>query len=122
MMKRREFIKTGLLSTVAAGVLGQSARADDALQVGATRRLSRCAGGNGCRTGSTGIQFQTRKPPRALQHVSWQNKLSGRTIPFATDSELDIDLDAAEDRIWILGWKGTVSRCRDDRLQPGPRL
>jgi hypothetical protein len=43
---------------------------------------------------------------------SWQNKLSGRTIffgPFDAGSELEVDLDAAEARIQIPGWKGIVS-------------
>ncbi len=107
-MKRREFIKTGLLSTVAAGVLGQSARADDAPQVDASEGCHVVQAGTVVELEAPAFNFKL-KTSTGLAAVSWQNKLSGRTIPFATDSELDIDLDAAEDRIWILGWKGTVS-------------
>lgn len=108
MMKRREFIKTGLLTTVAAGVLGESDRAEIAGQVGAKQGCHVVQSGTAVELIAPAFNFKLNTSA-VLAALSWQNKLSGRTIPFASDSELDIDLDAAEDRIWIPGWKGTVS-------------
>jgi len=119
-MQRREFIKAGLLSTVAAGVLGESARPENASQVEATEGCHILQEGTVIELDAPAFNFKL-DTSAGLAAVSWQNKLSGRTIPFGSDSELDIDLDAAEDRIWIPGWKGTVSDAgtADCNLDPG---
>ena len=110
-MKRREFIKSGLLTTVAAGVLSETARADHA---------ERVAAGDGCHVVRAGTVVELEAPAfkfkldtsKGLWAPAWRNKLSGRTISFGsidTGSELDVALDAAEARIQIPGWKGIVS-------------
>jgi hypothetical protein len=107
-MKRREFIRTGLLTTAAVGALGKTALANNP-------ELDEAA--DGCHVAQTGTEVLLHGPAFALTFDlskglgtrSWQNKLSGRTIPLGSASEIDIDLDAADDRIWIPGWKGTVS-------------
>jgi hypothetical protein len=110
-MKRREFIKSGLLTTVAAGVISGAALADPA---------KRAVAGDGCRVVQSGVAVELDAPAfnfklntsKSLWARSWQNKLSGRTIffgPFDAGSELEVDLDTAEARIQIPGWKGIVS-------------
>ena len=72
----------------------------------------------GCRVVERGSEVELRAPAFVfrldtsvgLSARSWENKLSGRTIPLAAGAELGTDLDAAQERIWIPGWKGTVSQ------------
>jgi hypothetical protein len=107
-MKRRKFLRAGLLTTAAVGVLGKTALANDPGQAGET---------GGCRVVPAGTEVGLNSPSfvfnldtsAGLRAHTWQNKLSGRTIPLAGDSELDVDLDAARERIGIAGWKRTVS-------------
>src|SRR5579872_4851887 len=104
-MKRREFIKTGLLTTVAAGVLNDSARGDS---------LAHVEGGRSCRVVQSGTFFELESPAfgfsvdaaNGLSARCWKNKLSGLSVPLVSDSEIEVDLDAAEERIQIQGWKG----------------
>jgi len=119
-MKRREFIKTGLLSTVAVGTLADSARAENARQVDAGEACQVVEAGTAVELRAPALYFKLDMSGR-LASLSWQNRLSGRTIPFGSDSELEIDLDAAEERIQIPGWKGTVSHAEtaDCNQDPG---
>jgi len=44
-----------------------------------------------------------------LQIRSWKNRLAGYEIPIS-GSEIEMDIDAADRRIWIAGWKTGVAR------------
>ena len=107
-MKRREFIKTGLFTTVAAGVLSETAQADNAGKVEAVDGCRVVQSGTAVGLGAPAFNFKL-DASTGLRARSWENKLTGRTIPLGGNSELEIDLDAAEERIWIPGWKGAVS-------------
>jgi len=95
-MKRRKFLRAGLLTTAAVGVFGKTALSNDPEQFGATE---------GVHVVQTGAQVGLHSPSfvfnldisAGLAARSWQNKLSGRTLQLAGDSELDVDLDAARE-------------------------
>ena len=118
-MKRREFLSAGLLGTAAVGVLGEGALAGS-LGAGAAAE---------CYVTRTGTEVAFHAPvfsfrldtAAGLGARTWENRLSGRTVQLGGGSELDIDLDASRERIWILGWKRTVSRANsaDPNLDPG---
>ncbi|MBI4025582.1 MAG: hypothetical protein HY360_11425 [Verrucomicrobia bacterium] len=44
-----------------------------------------------------------------LRAVSWENRITGRTLAMHRGQELECDLDTAARRIWILGWHGMES-------------
>ena len=108
-MKRREFIRTGLFTTAAIGTFGKIALADNPGQA----ELA-----DGCQVTQTGTEVEVHGPAfgfkldlsKGLGARSWENKLCGRTIALAGDFEVDLELDAAEERIWIPGWKRSLSR------------
>ena len=121
-MKRREFIRTGLLTTAAVGALGRGALAEDA---------GRSEAGDSCNVAQKGSEVELHGPAfaftldlsKGLGTRSWQNRLSGRTIELAGNAELDIELDAADERISIPGWTQTVSHAitSDFNHDPGYR-
>jgi hypothetical protein len=110
-MKRREFLRTGLATTATIGVLNKTSQ-------GYGQGWEH--GAQGCRVVQRGSEFELHAPAFVfsldtsvgLSARSWENKLSGRTIQLAGGAELGTDLDAAEERIWIPGWKGTVSHAQ----------
>src|SRR5216117_358596 len=61
----------------------------------------------------TGARIELRSPQfgfaldlsDGLRAVRWENRVAGRTLELGGGSELEIDLDAAEKRIGITGWK-----------------
>src|ERR1035437_7110775 len=119
MMKRREFVGACLSSTVAVSVLNKTVWANHPLRPESV---------NGCRVVQTGTEVELYASTfgfkldvsAGLRARFWENKLSGRTIQFAGDSELDVDLDGAQERIWILGWKRTVSRASSTDFTQDP--
>ena len=46
---------------------------------------------------------------RGLRAVSWENRMTGRKLALGRGSELDADLDRAERRLGITGWRGIIS-------------
>src|SRR5438552_5923816 len=48
-----------------------------------------------------------------LRAVRWENRVAGRTLELGGGSELEVDLDAAEKRIRITGWKFARSQETD---------
>ncbi|NQU11513.1 hypothetical protein HQ590_12025, partial [bacterium] len=44
-----------------------------------------------------------------LRAVSWENRLTGQVLALGNGPELGVDLDAADRRIWILGWRGMAT-------------
>ena len=40
-----------------------------------------------------------------LKGVAWENRLTGKTIPLGSGREVEFDLDAADSRVFITGWK-----------------
>ena len=42
---------------------------------------------------------------QGLRALSWQNKLAGRQISMGLGTEVTLDFDTADRRIWISGWK-----------------
>lgn len=67
-----------------------------------------------CRVKRIGSQLELQSPNfifrldtrQGLKAVSWENKLTGQTVPLGRGAEFECDLDAAEQRISITGWKG----------------
>lgn len=51
-----------------------------------------------------------------LRALSWENRLTGRVVELGNGPELQVDLDAAERRIWILGWHGMATG--EGRVRP----
>lgn len=82
--------------------------------------LSRAAGvsRSGCRVVREGTDLALHSPhfvfrldtARGLRAVSWENRLAGRTLRLGNGHEFACDLDAAERRISIAGWKGIDSQ------------
>jgi hypothetical protein len=118
-IKRREFLGAGLVAT-AAGVLGKTAWSNGP---------GRCGAQDGCHVAQTGTEVELEAPAfrfeldtsAGLRASASVNKLSAQTLQLGGGSELDVDLDAAQERIWILGWKRTVSRANtsDPDQDPG---
>ncbi len=102
-MKRREFLRTGLVSTAAIGLLNKKEQANG---------RAKEQGKQGCRVAQRGPKIELRAPAfvfrldasAGLSAESWENKLSRRTIPLTGGAEIGADLAAAEERIWIPGW------------------
>lgn len=119
-MKRREFIRTGLLTTAAVSAFGKDALANETMQAGAV---------DGFHAKQTGTEVELQGPAfafkldlaRGLTAVFWRNHLTGKTIPLGGNSELNIDLDRAEQRIQIPGWRGSTSHAQvaDADQDPG---
>jgi len=117
-VQRREFIKAGFLTTASA--LSRPA---------GSYGLGRDAVTDSCRVTPMGSEVVLHGPAfgfklitsAGLRARSWENKLSGRTIGLGDGCELEIDLDGAEERIWILGWKGIFSHANvaDFNQDPG---
>lgn len=71
-----------------------------------------------CRVVREGNSFALHAPDfvfrldtgRGLRAVSWANRLAGRTLRLGHGHELDCDLDVAERRIGITGWRGIDSQ------------
>jgi len=57
----------------------------------------------------------------SLRAKSWLNRSTDRTISFGSGAEVEIDLDAADQRIWIPGWKATTAHAdiADPNQDPG---
>ncbi len=55
-----------------------------------------------------------------LRAESWTNLLTGRKVALGGKPELELDLDAAEQRIWITGWRVRCSH--EQRCDPGAEL
>ena len=123
-MKRREFLRTGLVTTVTVGALSNTHHG-----YSEGHDPEREQGGRDCRLVERGSEVELHAPAfvfkldtaGGLSARSWENKLSGRTIPLTGGAELGTDLDVAEERIWIPGWKGTVSQSQsaDANEDPG---
>ena len=47
---------------------------------------------------------------RGLRVSAWRNLLTGRRLDLAGGSELEVDVDSAQRRIWIEGWRGKPSQ------------
>jgi hypothetical protein len=101
-MKRREFLSAGILTTAAVSVQSKTAQSNNPGQLEAVEF---------CHVVQTGIEVEQCEPTfgfklnvsAGLNTLSWETKLRGRTIQLAGDSELGVDLDAGQERIWILG-------------------
>jgi hypothetical protein len=67
----------------------------------------------GCAVARQGTEVELQSPAftytldtaRGLRARSWQNHLAGRQISLGLGPEVGLDLDAADQRIWISGWK-----------------
>ncbi|HZO98725.1 MAG TPA: hypothetical protein VFD30_00375 [Terriglobia bacterium] len=107
-MIRREFLRNGLITASATAFLTRTepARGKEGKPVA-----------RACRVIQAGSAFELHGPEfvfkvdtsAGLRALSWENNLTGRTISLRASSELDVEVDAAEQRIWIPGWKGSVS-------------
>jgi hypothetical protein len=66
-----------------------------------------------CKMVRRGAQIQLQAPgftfvldtADGLRTRTWQNRLTGREISLGLGPEVELDFDAAERRIWIIGWK-----------------
>jgi hypothetical protein len=66
---------------------------------------------NGTQIELNGNTFTLRlDTERGLRAVSWENKLTGKTLALGDEPEFECDLDAAEERISITGWRGIKSQ------------
>src|SRR4051812_23871790 len=73
-----------------------------------------------CRIVQTDSQVELHAPAftyaldlsTGLRGISWFNALAGRSIDLADGPEFDVDLDRAEQRIGITGWRGGTSTSR----------
>jgi hypothetical protein len=67
----------------------------------------------GCAVARHGAEIELQSPAftytldtaQGLRARSWQNHFSGRTISLGLGPEISLDFDAADNRIWISGWK-----------------
>jgi hypothetical protein len=67
----------------------------------------------GCAVDRHGTEVELQSPAftytldtaQGLRARSWQNHLAGRQISLGLGSEVALDFDAADQRIWISGWK-----------------
>ncbi len=67
----------------------------------------------GCAVARHGTEVELQSPSftytldtaQGLRAVSWQNHLAGRQVSLGLGAELALDFDAADQRIWISGWK-----------------
>ena len=118
-MERREFLKAGLLTTAAASGLGQ---------IAPLCAEAKTSADEGCRVVQARSEFRLSAPTFRLSldtatglcAHSCENKRTGRTISLGGGGELAIDLDAAEERIWIVGWKGTVAHAASPDCDQDP--
>jgi hypothetical protein len=63
--------------------------------------------------------FRWRRDTRdGLRAVSVDNRLTDQSIPLGQGLEFEVDLDAADGRIWIAGWRGTQDWALKRTLDP----
>jgi len=66
-----------------------------------------------CSVQSRGSRFELRSPfflylldtSSGLRAESWTNLISGRSVNLGDGPELEVDVDTADQRIWITGWR-----------------
>ena len=79
---------------------------------GWTEVVAEGPGQGACRVVQRGDQVELHSPfflfrldtSAGLRARSWENRLTGREISLGNVTELELDLDAAEQRIGISGW------------------
>jgi hypothetical protein len=58
----------------------------------------------------------------ALRALSWHNYETGRTISLGPGTELEVEIDSADHRVWVPGWKAADSRSHHSNPDQDPGL
>src|ERR1035437_5246722 len=118
-MERRDFIRSGVLTTAAITGLGQASTLCGEVKGGYA---------DGCRVTEAEAEIRLYSPAFNLSRATavglcaraCRNNLTGRTIQLGGGPELEVDLDAAEQRVWIIGWKRALSHAQSSDCNRDP--
>ena len=100
-MKRRDFMKSGLISLASLGVSGASAP-------GSTDRMEEYAEGRKIILSNPYLDWELTMTGGSVRSTRLQNKLSGRTFELNESQEIQLTFSAAKARIEIPWWRAKV--------------
>jgi len=119
-MKRRDFLRTGLIATASIDMLRKTGRPNTPSQEIDTQGCYTVQSGPHVKLCASTFSF-TIDTSAGISAQSWECRVTHKTVQLGGGAELEADIDTAEGRIWILGWKGTVSQSKsaDPDRDPG---